>query len=447
MDRHLDLQESGDQRTQQVNILRAADRARSALRGSRSDRLMVLFDYLLASSLSGNAVSEQEIAENVFGDDVAGRPGHDANIRVYVHRLRKILETVFADSTIPGLYIPVGEYRLVPVGGAAEAPTQEPQVQHFRGTPYLSGGRLAGLVVLALGGATAIWLWLAQPPPLANTIIWQPFERSERPRLVVVGDYYLFARLNPSTEQGAAPELVWDETVPTREDLTILQMLDPGQAHTVVDYNQQFVTGGTIEALGIVRQGLAQLSATQRQPTRLVAASQLTPEMLKAHDIIYVGLLGGMSPLLHDPLAQASGFRIDPGFGGLTDIANSRQYNADNMVLTDERISRRDYAYVASVPGPDGNRLLIIAGLGDAGLKEAAQMIVDAQQMTRLGRDPARSRTGFEALFRVRTIGSVNVSGTLVLDRPLRSTPIWDDSGHVRPYRPLGAAVTASPQP
>lgn len=437
-------------------MVAAAEAVRVTLEGGRSDRLLRLFDYLLAKSLAGETPSEQQIATDAFFADSRTETGQDANVRVYVHRLRKALEAAAAGSNAPALHIPVGEYRIYlidPADADAAAPRKIESAPSPAAPARHRGRRTTALIAAALAAVLAAvilgWWSLGQStPPLARTLAWQALDESRRPLVVVVGDYYLYAKLDGApVAAGTAPQLVWDKDVPAREDLTIVQMLDPAQAHTVVDYNQQFVTSGTIEALSALRTTLAALPSLGRKSAKLVAASQLTPEMLKSSDIIFVGQFSGLPALLREPLSQASGFRIEPGFDGLTDLKNAKQYRSDGMVLTDERISRRDFAYLAGIPGPAGNRLLVIAGIGDAGVKEAAQLVGTVQPMQGLAIDSARQTKGFEALYRVRTIKTVNVGATPVLDRPLRSTGIWDMTGNVQPYRPFDDSTAIKPQP
>ena len=145
-----------------------------------------------------------------------------------------------------------------------------------------------------------------------------------------------------------------------------------------------------------------------------------------------------MSALRRDPLLEASGFKGGAGLNGLIDVASGTRYQSDGMVVTDDRISRRDYGYLVSLPGPAGNTILIIAGLRDPGLKEMAELAADPVRLAELPWDKVVRGRGFESLYRVRTMRNVNLGATLVVDRALKSQDIWDRSGNTPEYRPIG---------
>jgi hypothetical protein len=401
-----------------------------------------LFDYLLSRTLDDDPPSEQQIAADIFAENSLPGREQGANVRVHVHRLRKALDAAFTDGAGARVYIPAGEYRILLREGddnVADMPGLDAAPRRW--SPFSRPrATIAGLVVLVVLLLAILWWSREGPPQDAPSLIGQAFDQADRPLAIVIGDYYMFGDF---AEPGRAPRLVWDQAVPTREDLTILQMLEPAHASSLVDYNQQFVTGATIEALSMLRISLARSPSFRGRSVRILASSQLTPDILKCCDIIYLGQFSGMAAMLRDPLAQASGFRIDPGFGGLVDRSTSRAFRSDGMNLIDDRIPRRDYAYLSTFPGPAGNRLMVIAGLGEAGLKEAAQLAGGRAQSS----DDDRIANGFEALYRVRTIQNVNVGATPVLSRPLRAAAIWDDSGKVPPYRPLGDGASSHSNP
>ena len=425
---------------QEQSLREVAEPVRQALAGSHSDKLERLFEYLLEKTLAGEIPGEQQISKEAFGSDVASS-GKDTKVRVYVHRLRKLLDTVFDDPAQPRLTIPVGEYRLhVEDGVVDEVEQAEPERVETLSFPrlnalkrFLPAAALIG-VILFLGAAVL----LRERAPLADSAFWQPVVANGHPITVVMGDYYAFSRLGePGTDPDQGPRLVWDRAVPTREDLAILQMLEPDGADTLMDYDQHFVTGGTIEAVSTVRLALSRLPGAARRPVRLVSISQLTPEQLVSDDIVFVGQFSGIGTQIRDPLLQASGFRFGPDLDGLVDTEDNKVFVADNMVLTDERTPRRDFAYIASLPGPAGNRLMIVAGIGDAGVKQAAELVSDRAQLDRLSAEDGETQSAFEALFRVRTVKNVNVGASLLLSRSLKVDDVWDISGDVPEYRPI----------
>tara|TARA_A100001391_G_scaffold119169_3_gene80993 strand:+ start:26615 stop:27955 length:1341 start_codon:yes stop_codon:yes gene_type:complete len=417
-----------------------AEAVREALAGSRSTRLEQLFEYLLEKTLAGEVPSEQQINAEAFASE-ENSCGKDPKVRVYVHRLRKLLDTVFDDPASASLQIPVGEYRLSVEDAADDLPdTEEPEEMEkaprfgSANWKYLASAMALALVVVAL----CLLVLFRDRAPLADTALWSPVVETGRPLTIVMGDYYVFNRLDtPGTDPASGPRLVWDRAVPTREDLTILQVLEPERADQLIDYNQHFVTGGTIEAVSTVRNVLSRLPGAGRRSVQLISFSQLTPEQLVSDDIVFVGQFSGIGSLLRDPLLQASGFRFGPDIEGLIDSDSDKRFVADNMVLTDERTPRRDFAYVASLPGPAGNRLLIVAGLGDAGVKQAAELTANAEQLDRLPTATDETGDAFEALFRVRTVKNVNVGASLLLSRSLAVDDIWDSSGDVPAYRPI----------
>lgn len=452
MVRHQDHLHSGEDNAEQERFLAAASRVRAVLEGTRSDRLRRLFDYLLEKTLAGESPTEQQIAVGAFQLDGQGNEP-DVNARVYIHRLRKLLDSEMIGSTEPRLFVPVGEYCLRLAGGNdGSAPSPPSHAGAWSWTGLGQKRRRWVIVAVILACLAAVWLaWTLLDrgrSTLAETISWQTIADDRKPITVVVGDYYLFARVHDnqaSDEQ--EPELILDRNVPSREDLTILRILNPENADAVVDHNQQFVSSGTVEALTSVREALAQLPNFAQRAIRLVGASQLTPEMLASSDVIYVGQLSGMSPLLREPLIQASGFRIDRDYARLTDLKSGSRFQTDAINFADETISKRDFAYLANFPGPAGNRILVIAGIGDAGVKEGARLVGNLDQMADLSRRSGRSISSFETLYRVRTIRNVNVGASLLIVRPLRSGGMWDNSGSATAYRPIQVEPNGADKP
>ncbi|MET3470022.1 hypothetical protein ABIC78_000524 [Novosphingobium sp. 1529] len=426
----------------------AVARMRDALERSRSDKLLALFDHLAARARDAAAPSEAQIAAEVFADGRSAAHRPDANVRVYVHRLRRLIETEFAHEPGPRLHLPVGTYRLMLVDAAMPAQhqgaitAQPPVVLPGTGPtrPWVIAlVAVLAVVALVLGSALVVRWQRGAGDRLDGTAPWSALAGASRPITVVMGDYYFFAETPAS---GMPARLVWDRAVPTREDLIIFQMLNPQTASAVTDRDQHYVTSATMTAAATIRAALLRDPAFAQRPIRLIAASQLTPDVLKVSDVVYVGQLSGIGALLRDPLAQASGFRLDAGLDSLVDAQGGKPYHSDGLELRDQRIARRDYGYLACLPGPAGNTVLVIAALRDPGLREMADLATDTGRLRGLRHGRIGCGGGFEALFQVRTLGNANLGASLVVDRPTRSQGIWDNAAPAPEYHPI-AATTA----
>lgn len=423
----------------------AVARMRAALERNRSERLLALFDYLVEQADEPTAPSESQIAGAVFVDARSPAYRPDANVRVYVHRLRKLIDAEFADHQGPSLRLPAGTYRLELVDDAAEAGVLPARDDLIDVRPRLRAGMAAWLLVLlfVIGAAAGfVWWQHERGQTLATASPWSAMAGSNRPIAVVMGDYYFFTETPPSAPPDRPLREIWDHNVPTREDLIIVQMLNPQKAETVRDTDQHYVSAATMNAAATIRAALVRDEAFRNRTIRLYAASQLTPDVLKVSDIIYVGQMGGIGNLLRDPLIQASRFRLDTGTDALVDTIDGKRYQSDGMELHDERIARRDYGYLACLPGPAGNTVLFIASLHDPGLSEMAELSTDAARLRAVAHGRMGCGGGFEALFQVRTLGSAHLGSTWLLDRPAKVQGIWDNSAPAPEFRMDNVAST-----
>jgi hypothetical protein len=418
-------------------LLSAAAALRDELRSKRTATLSHLFEFLLARTMKGCPPTELDIANEVFSDGRVIDSTRDSTVRVYVHRLRKLAESVYADRVGPALEIRKGEYsihikeQMSPEQSGAAIPDR---------SRVVAGGALVKLTwpLCVLSGALilAFLIYFVQRSavdPLAATAFWRPIATSARPTTIVLGDQYLFAQTGPQGANPAAPRLVWDRSIAAREDIYVYLMRNPDQAESIADLNQHYVSSSSVTALRDIRAVLMAVKGNHRGQIRVISSSQLTPDILKSSDIVYVGQLGGLSPLLREPLFQASGLKIGSTFDEMIDRASGKTFRSDGVVLTEERIPRRDYGYIARLPGPSRNNIVVVAGTRDAGLLEMAELLRTAERLDAARLPAASTLHGMEALYRVRTIGSVNLGSSLILKRKLHSQGIWDKSWFAPP--------------
>ena len=401
-----------------------ASRFRESL--GRSGPLVSLFDFLVDRATDDRIPKEIEIAHEVFGRSTNFETAQDASVRVYIHRLRRKLDEFYAGSTGPRLLIPRGEYRLslsegeTPPSPDEDEPREAPPPRFYRKRLFW----MIAALLLALNVAALLAIARSRPVnpdrALMDTVLWKPLAQSRRLTFVVLGDYYIFGE---APDEVQVKRLVREFSINSREDLDQYLMSHPEDAARFVDVDLHYVPTGTAKALSDL---LPLVNATANMPgtrARVLTTSDLTPYILKGANIVYVGYLSGLG-ILRDPLFDVSGFSVGSSYDELIDRASGKKYSSDWAEVTDNRTPHHDYGYLASFPGPSGNRVLIVAGTRDAAVMQAAEVAADKTQLEQLG-SKAGDRGAFEALYEVRTLGNLNLGARLILARPLRLNGAW----------------------
>ena len=403
----------------------AAEQIKASGGLGRSRMLHRLFDYLLERTLHGESPKEVEVAADVFGKSEADLLV-DASVRVYVHRLRKKLDEHYAGlgaAATERLMLPKGDYRfrLAAPDEVEEEEEPLPDLPPPARFPtmvwlFLAMGLLAGTLL----AAAALHYWREDDGlgPVRQTALWAPFVSGHRSLTIVPGDYYI---MGEREKPGAEPaRLVREYNVNSREDLDALVMDHPDLRDKLVDLNLYYLPVSTAYALRsimpIVTPGLA-----GRHIVPVVSSSKLAPADLKGGDIIYVGLMSGLG-LLQQPVFANSRFDFGGSYDELIDSQTGKVYVADPP--QDGETARRNYAYVAMLPGPSGNHILIVAGTRDPALLQAADIVnnpVLLKSLEKVGKDGY-----FEALFAVDGVGDENLRGTLIAAGPRSMEGMWD---------------------
>jgi hypothetical protein len=398
-----------------------AERLRATDALGRSDTINRLFDFLLERSREGAAPKEIEVAEAVFGRRVSFDIAQDSTVRVNVHRLRKKLDDYYAG---PGrgepirLAIPKGEYRLVAGPGA------QPDAVHA--TPSWWSGRgvllaVAALLVLNLVLGGAWWLnasrggfGFARHAPA-----WRALLDDNRPITLVVGDYFIFEEMDEHMEP---QRLVRDYQINSSQDLADYLMNNPDKMDKYADINLSYLATSAAPAMRSIMPVLATTPA-ERERIHVITASQLTADVLKHNDIIYVGYFSGLG-LLRDQVFAGSRYRIGETYDELVDEKTSHHYLSQEGGPEGEE-THRDYGYFSTFVGPNGNRIIVIAGNRDIGVVQTAEMVSTAATL-REQSQRAKGMKSFEALYEVQGIDRVNLRGRLLDLSPIQAAAAWD---------------------
>lgn len=364
----------------------------------RSPQLVELFEYLVAASARNRSPKEAEIAHDVFGRDAAFEPAQDALVRVHVHRLRTKLERFYAENTAEGgerLAIPKGEYRLVleqPGAAMAEAGLDPEPVRRL--VPW----RGIALVLLAVSAALAMALVTglggSDGSAPAPSQMWDGYRHDSRTALIIAGD-----RLHDPAATDAA-------RAPGRPSSIEATDLPVGVATALRHVIPALIAGNP-----------------GRQRLRLLPMSQVTPDMMRAANIVYVGQFSEIA-MIGEPLFAAA--RIVPTADGHALI--DRKTGKEIARAPDERsgdpLKQSDFGYIASFRGPSGNRITIISGGGNAGLMQAAEVAAAEERIAQIIA-ASGGKGDFEAVLTVTSLHDMNMGSRLALAAPLDASSIW----------------------
>jgi len=372
----------------------------------QAGRLRELFDYLADRGPDAPSASQADIADAVFGQP--DTEGDDATARVYVHRLRKRLADFYdsreGDGEAPQLILPSGIYalRLSALPDDSEPAVEAPARRQV--WPLLLGLFAALAATFLLGRALA-----GGDAPPANDF-WRPFLQSDRPIVVVVGDYYMFGEIDPvRPEQG---RLIRDFRVDSPMDLAGLQEAEAARYGNAEDVGLTYLPLSTAYGLRYVMPILAR----DGRNVRVVAASELDADTAREANIVYVGLLSGLG-LLEDITFGGSGFSVGESYDELFDRASRRTYTSEEARSLASPVFYRDYGYVARFEAPGGSLVAVVAGARDTALRGLAPIVAAAELPDELA-DLADGETGVEALFQVTGQQGADLSERLLIARP-----------------------------
>ena len=384
-----------------------------------------LFEFLLGRS-GGSTPKEIEIAVAVFNKKSDFDIGQDALVRVYVHKLRKRLEEYYLRN--PGarrMVIPKGEYRLVveAVPGAVVEVVQErvglkPDLQPDNKRQSHAAVILAFVlgVVLAVGAALVVNMQRAKPQAASASPIWSSLLADDLPVTIVVGDYYLLGEANPQT--GHIDRLVREFFINSHEDFRDHAELNPQLMQRYRNLDLTYLPAASAFAL----QDIVPVLGTAK-PVRVVLMSQLDANALKNSHIVYIGYISGLG-MLGDRVFAAS--RVSPGgsYDELVDTKTDHTYLSTAMGASSDG-EFRDYGYFSTFAGPNGNRVVVIAGTRDIGVMQIAQSLAARHDVDDLCKNAGKA-PAFESLVEISGMGKTGFKSRSLFVSGMKAEKIWE---------------------
>ena len=413
-------------------LSRQAEQFRASALLGKPGALSRLFDFLVERSRRGESPKELEIAVHVFGKNPTFDVSQDAVVRVYVHKLRRRLESFHAQSAADPasparprrLAIPKGEYRLV-LEPAEEpsvppAPAQAPFVPAPRRRAWLipSAAAIGALVIgLLIGGPL---LGREHDPALSelrHSAIWAPLLEDDLPITIVVGDYYLMGETD--TPGGGVHRLVREFFVNSHEDFAEHLQLNPQLMQRYRNLDLTYLPVASAYALQDI---VPVLGTTKR--VRMLLMSQLDANVLKSSHIVYVGYLSGLG-MLGDRVFAAS--RVSPGgsFDELVDARTNTTYVSTAMGNAGGDGDFTDYGYFSTFVGPDGNRIVVIAGTRDSGVIQMAETLSRPAGVRGICAQ-AGTATSFESLYEVSGMAKTGLNARRLFVSAMNAEHVWE---------------------
>jgi hypothetical protein len=387
---------------------------------ARSTHLHSLFEYLYRCHLSGKTPRELEIAIEGMGREESFDVTQDAVVRVYVHKLRRKLDEFYAQQgkdLTHRLHLPKGEYRLV-LKSRESLTTDDSQAKSTIGIePIKIEPNQTRKINLLLAGTVVVLLLInllfvlqgrtlfAEKASLRNDTLWQPLFVDDRPILLVVGDYFIFAESDTS---GNVKRLVRDFELNSPTELTNHLQLNPEEAEYKFDIGLSYLPTSTAYALNKI----SPLINAPNKTVQVIVASQLTAEALRNSHIVYVGLLSGLG-LLSDAVFDVSGFAVGHGgFDELVDTSTGKTYSNSSGIPGEYTNKGNHLAYLAAFNGPTNNRIIAVAGFRDAGLLELTDSITNEASLAELSAQ--KPQFNFEAIYQTNGFGQATTPAKIL---------------------------------
>lgn len=401
----------------------------------RSPIYVKLLNYFAEQSAQGKTCNEYSVAIDVFEKEADYDVTADSTVRVYIYNLRKKLDTYYTDlgnNEARQLYIPKGEYRLLVRDNVQNENTTSSSINAAARVQPPSKLKFAFLVLTSVVLSSLITAWLLQSKESATDEnytaqqrnFWGGILTDNKPTMIVIGDYFIFAE---STDSGEQVRLVREFDVNSAEDLRrknqqiqkLGQQSEPKLNSNRFDLGLTYLPRGSAYALARIQQ---LLQTTNKLP-RISMMSELSAEDLRANHIIYIGYISGLGVLESYAFAN-SRFEIGMTYDALIDTETNTQYRSD-FIEASNNISFTDFGLISSFSLYGNNRVIALMGTRDAGLMEMSDIAITQSLLDRLKLE-GDDNLSYEALFEVDGFNLTNIKSKLLVSDYMYSKSATD---------------------
>ncbi|GIT23214.1 MAG: hypothetical protein CM1200mP40_28960 [Gammaproteobacteria bacterium] len=393
----------------------------------RSKHYSALLEYIAQCSLSGKTPKEIELAVEVLNRGEDFNVSVDSTVRVYVHQLRKKLDSYYESYEREVAYrivIPKGQYTIAAQKRNVNNPIASQDAD--RGFAFtLDTGLLTTAVILLL--VNLIYMIsinqdnsVQTSQVVAEHPVWNSVLRDEQPILLVLGDYYIFGELNAN---GNIARMVREFNINSRNDLEELQFTDFEKAENYLDLDLSYMPEGSAFALARI----VPILEESGKSVNITMMSDLTTADIRESHIVYIGYISALEKLT-DMTFAGSGLQIGRSYDELLNTKTEEYYTSD-AGLPEEGEPFKDYGMFSTFPASTNTQVVLISGMRDAGLMHTAQALSNSDALDDLvvsiDNDTDEALASFEALFEVFGVDRLNFDANLVYAELLDTNQIW----------------------
>ena len=379
-----------------------------------------LLKYIFEHYKNDTIPTELSIAIDVFNRTADFDPSTDSLVRVYMHKLRQKLEHYYltegkSDSIV--VSIPRGHYKLV----FSNKYQTNGKFKKKRTRYFLIGSAVLLPLILLL----VFFLSPGQNeqriyPKLAQSVFWSDVLSSEKPLMIVLGDYYFYGTYNEKTG---------DELLIRHFNINSPQEFDryqakgnySGELHRInYTYLGHFTPYVLNDLLPFVHQQTGQVE--------IALMSRFNPQHINKYNIIFLGLYKTMG--LFKSYFNHSDIDIQIYDGELVVPKNRSEISTKMSIKGRADSLHNDFGTIARLPGPKNNTILLILSFADAGIMECTNIIMDINKLNeayeRIENNDTLQSNYFEMLYQIQGMDRYNFDSELLFVNGLdKNLNIW----------------------
>ncbi len=349
-----------------------------------AEKYIDLLKFLLDMTEKGIIPKEKDIARAALQKGADFDPLIDTSVRVYMYRLRKKLEDYYKNEGRKSkiqLVIPKGEYHLE----FHDASLPAKQGSRYLNLPFII---ITALFLLAL--MTSIYLWNSMHAARessagisASDEIWGPLLNNNRLTLLVFGDHFFYA--SRENDDYTTDKHIRYHKINSLLDLQhyIAQQKEPNiKYYKDPEYFlDRYCTWSLLDILPIFH--------AHQKKLELKLASELTWNDFNNYNILFVGsfkTLGILESVFSNLHITYELFPL-PNKIIIRDSLNRNAQIFNTSLSKTEPYFQREYSFIAKIPGPNNNNILMMVGFNYIGVENAVKLITQPSMLSKLKQD------------------------------------------------------------